>query len=114
MTNQPSSHIESVVMRRVRTVHALRTITAPLVGSALIFLLALWGVGREVWVARVFQNMPAPTPAHFLAFAQFFSEAFLNTRFTVQVLLVLAFGGAIWLAYSFVQLLRSHVQMRFQ
>ena len=85
-------------MRRVHTIHVLRAMT-PMVGAALMLLLvALWGIGREVWVAQVFVNMPSLLDLE--AFARFIVVAFVHTDLLVQVLAVLALGATVWLAHS--------------
>ncbi len=99
------SNIENVVMRRVRRMYILRVFLTPTVLSILFLLLAVWGIGREVWVARVFQNMPSPV--HVDAFARFAEIAFLNTRFAVQVLVLAVVTAGIWFAYNLVRLLQQ-------
>ncbi|MDE1919530.1 MAG: hypothetical protein KGH56_02400 [Patescibacteria group bacterium] len=87
------SDIERIVMRRVRLIRILGLIISTAVLAALTFIAALWGIGREVWVARVFENAPIDTaylPSFFLA-------AFLHTRLIVQVLSVLTLASLIYL-----------------
>lgn len=86
-------------MRRVRTIHALRTAAMP-VAAFSILTLALWGIGREVWVAKVFENMSsiANAPA-------FFMGAFLGTDLIVQALSILALASFIALARGCVRAL---------
>ncbi len=87
-----NSTIEQVVMRRVHTVHALRPILSGGALALAIFVFALWGIGREVWVARVFEN----APHGLLASLNYFVYAFESTRVTVQALCVAAFFGMLW------------------
>jgi len=84
-------------MRRVRIMHRIHTF-APATAAGILFVLALGGIGREVWVAKVFENMPsyADLPSVF----SFLSGAFLHTELVVQVLLILALGALVWLARS--------------
>lgn len=81
-------------MRRVRIMHAVRPFLSGTALASFLFLLAVWGIGREVWVAHVFANMPAASDV--TAVTRFFAMAFLNTRFVVQVLTVLAAASLIW------------------
>ena len=86
------THIERVVMRRVRLIRILALIISTATLAILTFIAALWGIGREVWVAHVFQNAPAALddlPGFYLA-------AFLNTRFIVQALVVLTLMSCIY------------------
>ena len=49
LTNEIKIH--ATVMRRVHTIHFLQSPVTTLALTAAIFVLALWGIGREVWVA---------------------------------------------------------------
>ena len=61
----------------------------------LLSLVSLYVIGREVWVAQVFANMP--NPINVLALVHFIEVAFLNTTTLVQVLCVAIVFSAIWL-----------------
>jgi hypothetical protein len=104
-TMNPSSLLKTLVMRRVRAVHLMREFLTTTTLSVAAFVLALWSIGREVWVSRVFQNMPSLT--NIGAVAQFYLAAFMDTRFIVQVLTVLTLGAFIWLTYNIFRLLRT-------
>ena len=88
------SNIERIVMQRVHLIRALRFAVSSGVLSMLVSALALWGIGREVWVARVLQNAPA-NPAGLL---RFYIAAFLHTRLIVQALIVLMLGALLYAA----------------
>lgn len=90
-----SSSISYTVMRRVRAIHLLRAISSVAMSVALLAL-ALWSIGREVWVAKVFANMPslADVPATLA----FLSAAFLHTELFVQILSVIVLGATVWTA----------------
>ncbi len=70
-----------------------------------IFILALYGIGREVWVARVLQDQPAVT--NLGALTRFYLSAFMDTRLPVQILAVLAVGALVWLGYNLIQMVRT-------
>ncbi len=86
-----SSSVSRVVMQRIRIMHALRPFVSGTALASVLFLIAVWGIGREVWVAHVIANMPSASDIS--AVVRFFVSAFLNTRFIVQALTILA-GGA--------------------
>lgn len=88
------SDIERIVMQRVRRISWLRLIISGVVFSLATALLALYAVGREVWVAKVFENGPQDPFGHFL----YFVYAFEHTRFIVQALVVLALVSFLYLA----------------
>lgn len=104
---QYNSHIEAVVMRRVRSMYLLRTYSAPVL-SAAIALLALWGIGREVWVAHVFQNFNIELHAGNVA--RFLEVAFLDTRLAVQVLVIAVLVAGLWFAVNMFKLLKETAQ----
>ena len=85
------SNIESVVMRRVHAAHLLRPLVSGGAIALTIFVFALWGIGREVWVARVFENAP-----HGFAFLRYSLFAFEHTRVVVQALCIAAFFSMLW------------------
>lgn len=85
------SDIERVVMRRVRTVRVLRPLVSAGALAALVLAVALWGIGREVWVAKVFAN----GPHGFFAHAGYLLYAFRHTRLLVQALVLAAAASAL-------------------
>lgn len=102
---QSPNRTKSVVMSRVRTIHTLQS---PITTAALsmgVFVVALWGIGREVWVSRVFQNEPSLTNVS--ALLHFYLAAFLDTRFIVQVLAVIAIASLVWLVYNLFRTVRQ-------
>jgi len=99
------TNIEKNVMRRVRLIRILGLIISTLVLALVTFVLALWGIGKEVWVARVFQNMPQS--GDFAETSRFYISAFGHTRFIVQALAVLTFVSFIYLARETVRALSS-------
>lgn len=98
-----NSKISHTVMQRVYTIHALRKSMPMMAASALLLVLALWALGREVWVAQVFANMPSLFNVP--AIARFFASAFMHTDLAVQLFSVLALGAVIWLGRSLGRLL---------
>ena len=93
MTN--ASSISYTVMRRVRAIRALRVFGAPAT-AALLLAGSLWGIGRLVWVAKVFENLAGV--GGIIALPGFFAGAFLGTGMAEQVLVVLSVIATAWLA----------------
>ncbi|MDB4992080.1 MAG: hypothetical protein JWL75_325 [Parcubacteria group bacterium] len=91
MTN---SRIQDIVMLRVRTIHALRSSTTGAGLSVLILISSLYLIGRKVWVARVFQNMPRLEDVP--ALLRFSFYAFSHTNPVVQILALLVLAASIW------------------
>jgi len=95
------SNTERVVMQRVRLLRILGLIISTGTLAALTFVAALWGVGKEVWVARVFENMPDSNDI--IALASFWLAAFIHTRILVQALIICTL-------ISFVYLVRETIR----
>ncbi len=91
-----NSRIKSVVLRRARFIHTVRPLVSGTALALALVLVSVYSISREVWVARVIENMPSP--ANVAAFWRFIEVAFLNTSFAVQVLSVLLVAGTIWVA----------------
>lgn len=91
---ETTSTISKNVMRRVRIIHAVRPFFSGSALAALLFVVALWAIGREVWVAHVFRNLEVAIRAGTVS--DFLIAAFVNTRFVVQVLVVLAAGAFVY------------------
>jgi hypothetical protein len=87
------STIEKNVMRRVHRISILRLIISGTVFAVTLALLALYGIGREVWVAQVFEN----GPQSFLGHTLYLLYAFEHTRFVVQALALLCIGSLVYL-----------------
>lgn len=90
-------------MKRVSRIHTLRYFINGFVASGILLALALWGIGREVWVARVFENGPAGFFGHTL----YLAYAFEHTRLPVQLLSLLALASVIYLARESARLISS-------
>jgi len=86
--------IKNNVMRRVRTIHAVRPFTSGTAVAAVFFVLSLYAIGRFVFVAQVFRNMPALEDVS--GVLQFMATAFVNTDLIVQVLTILVALSALW------------------
>lgn len=98
------SVIQKNVMRRVRTIHAVRPFTSSTALALALAFGALWGIGRQVWVARVLENMPSLADVG--ATLRFAYAAFAHTDFIVQVLSVVVLGAALWLVRDGIRSLR--------
>jgi len=95
------TNIERIVMRRVRLIRVLRLIISTAVLAGLTFVAALWGIGREVWVARVFENAPQGFSGHL----GYLLYAFMHTHLIVQVLTVLTLASFLYLIVEIARLI---------
>ncbi|MBI3572498.1 hypothetical protein HY091_03140 [Candidatus Kaiserbacteria bacterium] len=103
MTNNTVTNIETNVMRRIYIIAALRPILSGAVVATVLALLALWGIGREVWVAKVFANGPQDFVGHSL----YLLYAFEHTRLVVQALSLITLGALIYLARETARLIST-------
>lgn len=98
--NDSHTDIERIVMRRVHLIRILKLIISTVVLATLAFTAALWGIGKEIWVANVLQN----APNGLFDLLRFYFVAFLHTRLVVQVLLVLTLVSLVFLVRELVRL----------
>jgi len=103
-TNEPSE-VERAVMRQVRRIRVLRLIISSVVFATTATLLALYALGREVWVARVFENGPQSFGGHIL----YLVYAFEHTRFVVQALVVVCVASFVYSMYEIRKALFSRI-----
>ncbi len=99
--NDTQSNIERLVMRRVHLIRILKLVISTVVLAALTAVAALWGIGREVWVAKVFAN----GPQDFYGRLQYLVYAFLHARLIVQVLTLATLASLLFLARETIRLL---------
>lgn len=94
------TNIERTVMRRVRIIRILQLVVSTVVLALLTAVAALWGIGREVWVAQVLTN----GPQDFFGHIAYLVYAFGHTHFIVQALVVLTIASFVFLAREAVRL----------
>ena len=102
MTNTQTD-IENIVMRRVHLIRILRLVISTVVFALLTSGAALWEIGREVWVARIFEN----APSNIANIPYFYMAAFIHTNIIVQVLTVLTLVSLLFLIRETARLLRD-------
>lgn len=104
------SKIKENVMRRVQMIRTFRPLVSDLSAAIVLFLLALYGIGNEVWVAQVVANMPPLLDI--AAVTRFVVAAFANTELIVQVCAVLALLAAVWTARGVARSLAELIQQK--
>lgn len=107
MTNP--SDIERIVMRRVYIIRVLRPLVSTGAFAAVIVFLALWGIGREVWVAQVVRNAPSDP----LALSKFSLSAFAHTTLIVQALSILVIASFVYLARELARSVSSFMHVAY-
>ena len=84
--NNDLARIKKEIMLRVRFVHLFKRALRPFTIEVCIFIAALFGTGKLVFVAKVLEN--APEASRLQEFAMFFVQAFARTEFSVQLLML--------------------------
>jgi len=102
-----NSKIQKTVMRRIYAIRLMKLVVAPLAALAAL-LVALWGIGREVWVAKVLENMPALSDVP--GILTFGTTAFIQTDLIVQTLSVLFIAAILWLASELAHTLKQTIR----
>ncbi|MHB8860257.1 MAG: hypothetical protein ACYC48_00790 [Minisyncoccota bacterium] len=100
------SPIERVVMRRVHIIRVLRVIFSNAVLAAVAATAALWGIGREVWVAKVFANGPHDLVGQ----TRYLFYAFQHTHLAVQILSLITLAAFITLARETARFISATIQ----
>ncbi len=98
------TNVEKIVMRRVRRISLLRILISGGIFALALALLALYGIGREVWVAMIFRNGPQDFFGHTL----YLVYAFEHTRLVVQGLILVCLISLIYLAREIARLLTQN------
>jgi hypothetical protein len=101
--NDTQTNIERMVMRRVHLIRILKLVISTVVLAVLTSVAALWSIGREVWVARVFEN----GPQDFFGHAEYLVYAFAQTNIIVQILTILTLVSLLFLARETIRLFFS-------
>ena len=98
--NDTQTNTERIVMRRVLRIRILRLIISTVVLALLTTIATLWGIGREVWAARIFEN----SPSNIENLPSFYLSAFLHTNIIVQGLSILTLVSLLFLAREVIRL----------
>src|SRR3990167_3414170 len=95
------SKIEQQVMAGVEVVYAFRQLTGATALKLYVCALSLYGIGRLVWVSRVFQNW---ANVGLQGSLEFVSAAIMNTHLPVQIALAVLFIAALSLVRDLTRL----------
>lgn len=94
---------KSIVMSRVRAVHAMRPLVSTAALCALLVVVSVYAISQKVWVGHIIANMPSVTDVS--ALTRFFAAAFLNTSYFVKAFSIVALGSGIWFAREIARML---------
>ncbi|HEY4504731.1 MAG TPA: hypothetical protein VJI73_03085 [Candidatus Paceibacterota bacterium] len=94
MNKEISYNLRRKVMRRVYMVSYIRRALSPVALKVYAVAFLLYGIGRQVFVAKVLDN--APGLASPLESLNFFTKAFIGTEILVQALVLACALATLW------------------
>ena len=96
-----TKNLKTKIMHRIWIISHLRKLTSVTAMKAYAGVLALFAIGKQVFVARVLQNSPGLT--HPLDSFSFFTFAFAHTQLIVQTLCMTVLVASVWFLYDTVR-----------
>lgn len=102
------SKIEQQVMAGVGSIYIARQLVSATALKLYVCVLALYGIGRLVWVSRVFENW---ANVGLQGTVSFVTQAVLHTHLPVQIALVVLFVAGLGLLYDLVRLATPERQL---
>ena len=100
MSTEINIDLRNKVMRRVYIVSYIRRALSPVALKVYATTFLLYGIGQQVFVAKVFDN--APSLFSPLESLNFFARAFMGTEALVQVLVLGCVLATAWFAADLV------------
>ena len=97
--NEKDLQMKSEVMKRVKSVHYLRVVVRPFLVKSTLLVLSMVGVASLVSVPNVINNMFNSKIDYFT----YILQAFYQTRFTVQFILVVSIILSVWWLFDVVK-----------
>jgi len=97
--NEKDLQMKSEVMKRVKSVHYLRVVVRPFLVKSTLLFLSMTGVASLVSVPNVINNMFNSKIDYFT----YILQAFYQTRFTVQFILVVSIILSVWWLFDVVK-----------
>ena len=101
------SNIERQVMAGVGTIYATRQLTSLTALKVYALILSLWGIGRLVWVSKIFTNFMQVEKNGIGSITTYALQAVEHTHLAVQLTLVVAIVAATSLALDAIRSLDS-------
>lgn len=89
------SKIEQQVMASVGAIYLARTLVGATALKLYALLLSVWGIGKLVWVSKVFENLAVAEQSGIQAVGNFILVALSHAQFGVQIALVVAVIAAV-------------------
>lgn len=89
------SDLKIRIMRRIYLIWFFRQIFSPFLLKFYVLTLALWQIGRLVWVEKVFSS--ALTKPDWSASIGYLAQSALSTRLAVQLLIGVILIAGLWL-----------------
>ena len=84
------SKISTQVMAAVAAIYAARVLLSATALKLYVLMVAVWGIAKLVWVARVLQNLATEEKSGLASLANFMLEAITHAHPSVQIMLAVA------------------------
>ncbi len=84
------TQIKQNVMASVALIHAARTLFGATALKLYVLLASVWGIGRLVWVSKIFENLSLVEKSGITAVGNFMLAALEHTSTSVLLVLVVA------------------------
>lgn len=97
------SKIQQNVMASVALIYAARTLLGPVALKFYVLLASVWGIGRLVWVSKVFENLAVAEKSGLTAVGNFALAAIEHASTSVLLVLVVAAVAACLLLFDVVR-----------
>lgn len=96
------SKISQQVMASVAVIYTARALTSATAFKCYALLISLWGIGRLVWVSKVFENILVAGKSGAAALSHYLFVALEHAHVSVQFTLAVAIVAGAWLLLDLV------------
>jgi hypothetical protein len=95
------SNTTQKVMASVLVIYTMRTLFGATAFKVYALLLSVWGIGRLVWVSKVFENFAVVEKSGVQAVGNFVLTALTHAHVEVQLVLFVALLAGVSLVFDF-------------
>jgi hypothetical protein len=91
------SKISQQVMASVAVIYAARKASGPTALKLYTLMLSIWGIGKLVWVSKVFENFLVAGKSGMTALSNYLLVALEHAHISVQLTLAVFIIAGVWL-----------------
>jgi hypothetical protein len=97
------SRIKQNVMASVALIYAIRTLFGATALKLYVLAASVWGIGKLVWVSKIFENLAAVEKSGLAAMGNFALAAIEHASTSVQLVLLVAAVAAFSLLFDVIR-----------